>query len=413
MANTVMLLWLGGSTTMKRRKRIMILGASILQLPAILKAREMGHETFTVDKDTNAVGCKYADECLGISTNDIHNVFKAAKQLKIDGIMTLASDMPMRTVAYVSDKLGLTGISNETAIKVTDKVRMRDALLNAGVPIPDYYEIKDLETFIRKSKSFQNKFILKPTDSSGSRGICLIENHRDKIHLKNVFDYCMSYSKRRALIMEEYMEGPEVSVEALTYNGVSDILAITDKVTTGKPRFVEIGHSQPSTLLGEVKFDVENITQKAILAVGINSGPSHTEIIITKEGPRVIELGARMGGDNIATHLVPLSTGVDMVGACINIALGQPPDLYEKVNLGSAIRYLKTKPGCIKNIYGIEDAKAIDGIVEVYVDKSIGEKIEETENSSRIGYVIAKGENASGAVELCEKAISRIEIVLE
>lgn len=210
------------------------------------------------------------------------------------------------------------------------------------------------------------------------------------------------------------MEGPEVSVEALTYNGATHVLAITDKVTTGSPRFVEMGHSQPSTLNEEQQKQIESITKRAVKAVGIDFGPTHTEVIVTNNGPKIVEIGARMGGDNITTHLVPLSTGIDMVGACINIALGLPPDISRRTNFGSAIRYLRVKSGVIKSINGIEEAKAIDGIKDIYINKVVGEKVDEILNSTnRIGYVIAQGDNASHAISICEKALSKIKITVE
>jgi formate-dependent phosphoribosylglycinamide formyltransferase (GAR transformylase) len=107
-------------------KKIMILGASILQLPAILKAKEMGLQVIAVDIDKNSVGFKHADVCIEISTIDIHRVVEAAKQYRIDGVMTLASDMPMRTVAAVAKELNLVGVSEETALKATNKAVMRE-----------------------------------------------------------------------------------------------------------------------------------------------------------------------------------------------------------------------------------------------------------------------------------------------
>ena len=149
-------------------------------------------------------------------------------------------------------------------------------------------------------------------------------------------------------------------------------------------------------------------------AIGIENGPSHTEIKVTKDGPKIVELGARLGGDNITTHLVPLSTGVDMVECCIKIALGEKPDLERKCELGSAIRYFKTEKGIITNIIGIEDAKKLYGVMQVSIVHGIGEKVSEIKNSiDRIGFVIAQGENAVNAVEICEDALRKIKFEVE
>lgn len=210
------------------------------------------------------------------------------------------------------------------------------------------------------------------------------------------------------------MEGPEVSVETLSVDGECHIIQITDKLTTGAPYFVEMGHSEPSAQPEDIKVRISEVASAAVKAIGIENGPSHTEIKVTKDGPKIVELGARLGGDNITTHLVPLSTGVDMVECCIKIALGEKPDLERKCELGSAIRYFKTEKGIITNIIGIEDAKKLYGVMQVSIVHGIGEKVSEIKNSiDRIGFVIAQGENAVNAVEICEDALRKIKFEVE
>ena len=149
-------------------------------------------------------------------------------------------------------------------------------------------------------------------------------------------------------------------------------------------------------------------------AIGIKNGPSHTEIIVTSEGPKIVELGARLGGDNITTHLVPLSTGVNMVECCIKIALGETPDIEPKWNKGSAIRYFQQHAGVVKSIEGIEDAKKIDGVQQISIVHGVGETITEIDSSgARMGFVIAQDDDANAAIEDCEKAIETISIIIE
>lgn len=398
-------------------KKIMILGASVLQVPAIEQAIQMGLQVIAVDMNPNAVGFNFEGIIKEvISTNDISTVLESAKRHKIDGIMTLASDMPMRTVAKVSNELGLVGISEETAYKATNKAAMRAALKACSVPIPEYYKVTNETEFmdaVHKLQSQGYKIIVKPADNSGSRGVDLISDYTNQ-KLKEVFTYSKQFSRSGELVIEEFMEGPEVSVETLAVNGEYYVIQITDKLTTGVPYFVEMGHSQPAQLSKANQEEIKKIAIAANKAIGIKDGPSHTEIKITKDGPKIVELGARLGGDNITTHLVLLSTGINMVEACINIVLGEKPNIENKFALGSAIRYIPQKTGLIKNFSGIEEAKTISGVKAITFVHGIGDSVQEVRNSSdRIGYVIAQGKNAKEAIEICESAMKIISVDIE
>ena len=391
-------------------KKIMILGASILQLPAIEKASEMGLEVIAVDMNPEAVGFKVPGVIKEvISTIDTQAILKAAMRHKINGIMTLASDMPMQSVAVVSHEMGLVGINEDTALKATNKAFMRDALREAGVPVPLYFRVKGKEAFkeaVEKVRVAGYKCIVKPADNSGSRGVNLLKEDAD---LDIAYDYTNHYSRGGEIVVEEYMEGPEVSVETLAVDGDVHVIQITDKLTTGAPYFVEMGHSQPSQHSEETRKRIAEVAVAANKAIGIQNGPSHTEIKVTKNGPKIVELGARLGGDCITTHLVPLSTGINMVEQCIKIALGEKPTFKSKLNMGAAIRYLKTGTGIVEEIKGVDDAEKIDGVIQVSIVHSIGEKVEEIKSSvDRVGFVITNGISTQNAIDSAEKAIKII-----
>ena len=395
-------------------KKLMILGASILQVPAIEKAKSMGLEVIVVDMNPDAVGFKIPGILKEvISTIDTPAILEAAKRHQINGIMTLASDMPMQSVAVVCHELGLVGISEDTALKATNKAFMRDALKEAGVPIPLYFRVKEKEEFKRAVENvhaFGYKCIVKPADNSGSRGVDLLNENTD---IDKAYNYTVQFSRSGEIVVEEYMEGPEVSVETIAFDGSVHVIQITDKLTTGAPYFVEMGHSQPSQLNEDVKKSISELAIAANKAIGITDGPSHTEIKVTKDGPKIVELGARLGGDCITTHLVPLSTGVDMVENTIRIAIGEKPDLSPKWNKGSAIRYFKTGQGIIKSISGIKEAENIPGVIDINVVHGVGEKIGEIKSSiDRVGFIITQACNACEAISVCNKALNEIKILL-
>ncbi len=388
--------------------RLLIIGASVLQLPAIKRAKELGYYVGVVDYDPNAVGIQFADEYFNVSTIDIDGVTEVAKKFSPDGIMTLATDMPMRSIAGATSACGLQGISMETAIKSTDKGEMIKCFAENNVEHPWFYIVDSDDKFNETKSLVTFPCIMKPTDSSGSRGVMLL-NSVDE--LEKAYDYTKSFSRCGAVIIEEYLKGSEVSVEVVAVDGTPNVLQITDKLTTGAPHFVEMGHSQPSRLPESDKNDISDLAKRAVKSVGIKNGPAHVEIMLTDNGPKMIELGARMGGDCITTHLVPLSTGIDMIKSTIDISCGIKPDIERKFNKASAIRYFNVGHGTITNISGVEEAQSIPGVIEITFVKSIGDTVGEIGSSTdRVGFVIAQADTAEDAVKICEKAISTIVV---
>ena len=392
-------------------KRIMILGASLLQLPAIKKAKEMGLDVIAVDMDPDAVGFKEEGITkLQISTIDTPRIVEAARTYQIDGIMTLASDMPMQAVAAVCEELGLIGITPQTALNATNKAEMRRCFKAHDVPIPEFYIVSELDEFMEATKHFTTKFIIKPADNSGNRGVKLITDIAEEQVLIQAFDYSKKYSRDGRVLLEEYMEGDEFSVETMSVDGVCHVIQVTDKLTSGAPYFVEMGHTQPSMFAEDIKMRISEVAKAGIKALGINHGPSHTEIKLTSTGPKIVEIGERLGGGCITTHLVPLSTGVNMVEANIRIALGETPDLCKKYDKGAAIRFLQPLPGIFKSVEGVDEARGISGVIEVGFMKKIGEVIPELSNGlDRVGYVITQGNTREEAVRLCGQAVKKIK----
>jgi len=387
-------------------KRLFIIGASILQLPAIQKAKELGFYVGVADFNPNAIGIPYADEYYNVSTIDEEGVYQAAKAFGADGVMTLATDMPMRSVAYACKKLGLPGISYDTAVKATDKGEMIKAFAENGVEHPWYYIIADATKPLPEGITYP--CITKPTDNAGSRGVMLVNSREE---LEAALAYSRENGRSGTVIVEEYMVGPEVSVEVIVWQGVPHILQITDKLTTGAPHFVEMGHSQPSRLPMADQEKIRDLACRAVKAVGIDNGPAHVEIMLTKEGPKMVELGARMGGDCITTHLVPLSTGVDMIKATMDISLGLTPDITPKFQKGSAIRFFDVPRGTITAIEGVEEAKAIPGVREISFTKQVGDTAGEIGASGdRVGFVIAQADTPEESEEICIRAMRSIKI---
>lgn len=392
-------------------KRILIIGASILQVPAIKKAKQLGYYVGVLDYNKDAVGKRYADEFFCVSTIDISGVVEVAKKFKPNGVMTLATDMPMRTVAKVAEVCNLPGITMNTAIKATDKGEMIKAFEKANVAHPWYYIVRNAEEIDGIKNKIAYPCIMKPIDSAGSRGVNIISSANE---LKEKYAKSANESRTGGVIVEEYLIGKEVSVEIMVVDSNIHILQITDKITTGEPHFVEMGHTQPSRLEKNEIESIKKLARRAVEAVGITIGPAHVEIMVTDRGPKMIELGARMGGDCITTHLVPLSTGIDMVEATIKLACGEKIKIIPKFNKGAAIRYVEQKKGVLREYKNIDKIKRIFGVKEVVQVKHPGDMIEDIKNSSdRIAFVIAQANTANEAAKICDRAISEIEVIID
>ncbi len=390
-------------------RKLLIIGASILQLPAIKRAKELGYYVGVIDYDPKAIGIPFADEYFNVSTIDIEGVAKTAQEFAPDGIMTLATDMPMRAIAVACERLGLPGISFDTAVRSTDKGEMIRAFEQNGVEHPWYFILSAPEQLDAVMENITFPCISKPTDNSGSRGVMLIHNEDE---LRQAVAYSSENGRSGGVIVEEYLQGNEVSVEIIVWQGVPHVLQITDKLTTGAPHFVEMGHSQPSRLAQADLHKIRDLACRAVKAVGIQNGPAHVEIMLTDKGPKMIELGARMGGDCITTHLVPLSTGIDMIEAAIRIACGERPDIETKFQKGSAIRFFDVKNGTITAIEGVDEAKEISGVQEIAFTKQVGDTVGTIGASGdRVGFVIAQAENGEEAEVVCKNALNRIKII--
>jgi biotin carboxylase len=301
-------------------KKLAILGASYLQKPLIEKAKEMGIETHCFAWDNDLAVCKnISDFFYPISVLEKEQLLVKCKEIGIDGITTIATDICVPTIAFIAENLNLISNSYKSSIIATNKAKMRLAFEDANVNSPKSICLENTKLINELNLSFP--LIVKPTDRSGSRGVSKVYN---EIELKNAIDRGLEESLENKVVIEEFIEGVEVSVESISWQGNHHILVITDKVTTGEPYFVELAHHQPSALSNEIQEKIKSETLKALNALEVKFGASHSEFKITNEGKvYAIEVGARMGGDFIGSDLVYLSTGYDFVKGVIDVSLGQ------------------------------------------------------------------------------------------
>ena len=297
-------------------KKIAILGAGYFQEPLIIKAKEMGLQVHCFSWLKDAVCKNLADKFYPISITEKEKILMICKDNNIDGIISIASDIAMTTVSYVAQNLNLISNTQEATSISRNKGLTRQCLEKNGLNTPNYWLGTDFTLF---DNTIDYPLIVKPSDSSGSRGITKVFG---KEGLSVAFDWAKSFSLNKKVIIESYIEGDEVSVETLSYKGNHQVIVVTDKVTTGSPHFVELEHHQPSNLSSNILKSIEIETINALKSIGITNGSSHIEAKINSNGEVfIIEIGSRMGGDFIGSHLVENSTGVDYLKQTIDIAI--------------------------------------------------------------------------------------------
>jgi biotin carboxylase len=337
-------------------KKLAVIGASYLQLPLVMKAKEMGLETHCFAWEEGAVCKDVADFFYPISIIEKEKILEICKLIGVDGIATIASDAGVPTICYVAQKLGLIANNYDDSQFSTNKFLMRQRFVENGVESPRF-TIADKDFSV---DGFKFPLIVKPTDRSGSRGVQKVENIED---LSEAVIRAQSQSFSNQAIIEEYITGSEVSVETISWQGKHYILAMTDKVTTGGPYFVELEHHQPSSLKKEIQERVILETKKALNALNLCYGASHAEFIITSQDEVfVIEVGARMGGDFIGSDLVKLSTGYDFLKGVINIALGCFTEPIITENNYSGVCFLSKETEYLLPV--IENARNVNEIVK-------------------------------------------------
>lgn len=391
------------------RKTVLIIGAGLLQVPAYEVARRMGIRSVAVDRNPAAPGMALADAAHPVDTRDIDGIVRVALEERAVGVVTLCTDAPVVAVAAVAKAIGSRAIAPEAAARATNKALMRDAFASAGAPIPAYRRVSTLDEARRAAQEIGLPVILKPPASSGSRGIFKVAT-LDRLaegyaHTRGVA------GEGGEILVEEFVDGAEVSVETLSFGGKHVVLAITDKTTTGDPYWVETGHVEPSRLPADVQQAIRDTAVAGLAALGVMDAAGHVEIKVGPRGPRLIEIGARLGGDFITTELVRRSTGIDMVESIIRMALGEQPDVTPRRVRGAAIRYLSSREGRVAAVEGLEEARCMPGVVRLETLVEVGSVFAGVRSSlDRPGFVIAEGADAVEADARAMAAAQRVVI---
>jgi biotin carboxylase len=401
-------------------KTLLILGAGKEQVAAINAARAKGIRTVVLDFNPNADGRPLADEFHLVSTRDRDAILNFVKSYsgRIDGVMTIASDIP-HMVSAAAEALGVHHIPVSVAETCVQKLHMKEKLAAAGVSVPAFARVTsrlELEAFIDRVGF---PVVIKPVDNSGARGVQRLTAGMD---IAVAFDYAKGFAYSGEVIAEKFISGLQISTEGLFHDGVFHCTGFADRNYTrlddSKPFMVEDGGDIPTVLNGADKRKVEIEFEKAARALGIDWGPAKGDMIFGDDGkPYVVEIAARLSGGNFCYDKVPWSTGVDIVDILVDMAVGNPVDparFAPTRNLATSQRYFFPAAGTIKQIDGIAAAETMPHIRKVDVWAGRGQAVAAAENHpSRVGYVIACAPTRAEAVAAAEAAVAKVEFRME
>ena len=383
----------------RARQRLLVLGAGAAQVGLLRAARERDLFVIAVDRDPGAPGFAYADKRAVVSSEDEPGVDRLARAENVDGIVSPGADWPVGVAARVAGRLGLPHpIDAATAALATTKSRQRERFAEAGVPQP------------RLLAEPVAPCVVKAPDRQGQRGLTFV---RTEAELPAAIEAAVAASRNGAFIVEEYVEGPELTVNAVSVDGVFHPLLVTDRVTADPPAFgVALAHVWPCVESTQAPIEA---ARTAAEALGIRNGPTYTQIAVGADGSRVVELAARLGGGHDA-ELVEAVTGVKLNDLALDFALGERVSVDSTQSLagGACVLFLVPPEGTLRVVEGREPAHAVEGVLDVRLYREPGHTFGPLlRGSDRAGAVLAVGDSREQALERARAAADEIRFVVE
>jgi biotin carboxylase len=404
-------------------RRLLVLGAGPAQLGLLGAAREQGLFVIALDRDPTAPGFRYADRRAIISTEDEHGIERLASAERVEGIIAPGIDWPVGIAARVAERLGLPHpIDAAVANRAVSKQKQREALADAKVPQPSWHIVSEPEDGLPVPS------VVKAPDRQGQKGLTLV---RSQDELPAAISRALEESRSGVAIIEELVDGPEVTVNAFSLRGEFHPLTVTDRLTAQPPAFgVALAHvwparsARPRSGQGEgvrgnrevplgtnepsVPREAAKVAEAAVSALGIDNGPSYTQLRIGPDGPQVIEVAARLGGGHDA-ELAKLALGVDLNGLALQAALGESiwsAALHPAPQVGGAVvRFLVPPEGVLEEVEGAEEARAAEGVQDVRIYREAGHVFGPfRRGADRAGAVLATGDTREEALEQADEA---------
>ncbi len=390
-------------------KRFLMIGAGFLQTYVIKKAKELGYYVLAVDASSTAPGFEFADEYAVINIVDKELCLEYAREKKIDGVLTAATDYGVLTASYIAKSLNLPGIDYDAATVIKNKYKTGKKLFEAKADDTEQlYELSNDEDIARVKNVAVFPVMVKPSDGSGSRGASKVEKAED---FERACKEAMSCSLTHKAIVETFVVGKEYGVESLVCGGKIHVLGVMRKWMTEPPYYAELGHSIPSCLDKEVEDKIRECAYKAIEALGVNFGSVNMDLLLSEDNSvHIVDIGARMGGNLIGSNIIPAGTGIDYIEAMIRSAVGDEVTVEPKREPRCIVtRLLALTPGVVKELPDFEQIEKELG-VEIHHHLSVGDRINEYHtNLDGCGYVVSVSEDYDTALCNAVSALERID----
>ncbi len=395
-------------------RTLLVLGAGPAQLGLLAAARAAGVRVAAADRDLRAVGAALADELVEVSVEDEDAVRRVAEELRPDGIVAPGTDFPVLVAARVAAAIRLPHpLSPEIAEAAVSKRRQRELFAAAGVPQPESRVTRTLGEAEDAAPALGFPCVVKPPDRQGQRGLSLVRRAGE---LPRAFELALAASRGGDVLVEEQVDGPELTVNAFSVAGRFHPLTVTDRVLAEPPAFgVALAHVWPSEQqVATCNLAIE-AARAAAEAVGVRDGPTYTQVLLGPDGPRVVELAARLGGGHDA-ELCEAALGVDLNRLALAAALGDPvdeADLRPGAGQGGAcVRFLVPPVGTLERVEGRDGAAAAEGVHWVRVYREPGFELRELRTGAdRAGAALATGATREQAFERADEALARVRLL--
>jgi len=395
---------------------LIIIGAGQEQIRAYKVAKKLGLYVIGTDMDDNAPAFSFADLKLLASTRDLEETLTSIKEipshLKVQGVMTIGNDAA-KTVSGVAEYFKTPCISTKAASNASDKSLMKSCFRSADVPTPDYKIVNSIEDLHNHCALMNFPLVLKPSDGRGSRGVLLLD---EAIDLDYAFEYSIQNSATKVLLLEEFIDGDQLSVEGIFVNNKYMGVAFADRnysrLSETKPFIIEDGGVIPSKHTGKILHDINLCIEQASRSLGISEGPVKADIVLNNGKPMVIELAARLSGNYLASHHLRWAFGIDIVRAVIKYSIGNEiheADLLPSKNKYLAARYFFPEAGVIESIEGVEEVESDSRVKKLEIFRKPGDvqpKIEA--NIHRAGIIRCLGDSLEEVTEIAETSVKKI-----
>lgn len=383
-------------------KQLLMLGGGFLQTFVIKKAKELGLYVHVLDANPQAMGFAFADTHAVINIVDEEACLLYARQHHIDGVLTAATDFSVLAMSRIATEMDLPGINYDSAKMIKNKAAVRKCLFEAKADDTGYsYEITTKEEIASVLPKIQFPIMMKPVDGSGSRGASRVDKAED---FEKACEYAMNGSITHRAVAEPFIVGKEYGVESFVDNGEVHVLSVMQKDMTEPPYYAELGHAIPSGLPKAIDDKIMSCVHKAIVALGVNHGSVNMDLLLSEDNSvHIVDVGARMGGNLIGSHIIPIGTGIDYMGNMIKAAVGDKTDWTPKRELTPvATKLLALRPGCVKTLPDFVEIE-VENRVTIEHHLHVGDKITPYRtNLDGCGYVVAQRLNVSEALLIAE-----------